>query len=236
MNFTGCLVPGVFPDLEHLWVVLHCAHTCYLTDEPFSRKSKAHRGQINAAGGTQWLTLPVCPEDKKKPLCEVRLDSAENWPDIFLKMLQINYGNSRYFDFYQPELTSDFRHASGLTHLLEVIQFLNSRLFCYLELEELLKSKTSFITTAAFNELMLEKKQTESPKVVIESRGQFYRKPGNTSLFTISQAAFRHPVYRQVTDTFSPGCCLLDLLFQYGPYSFEVFDVLAATAFEPVSH
>jgi hypothetical protein len=38
--------------------------------------------------------------------------------------------------------------------------------------------------------------------------------------------SFRHPEYRQHFDGFEPGCCLLDLLFQYGPESFRVTDNL----------
>lgn len=222
----GCLTPSILPDLEHLWVILTCEHTYYLTDEPFSRKSRAHRGQINTAAGAQWLTLPIRPDDKKKPLYEVRPDASENWPDLFLKVLQTNYGNSRYFDFYQPEIESDLRFAAGLDRLIDIIPFLNNRLFCYLELENIVKTKTSYVLTAAFNDKMEQHSGVEPSTVIIESRGQFYRKPGNTRLFTIRQADLRHPVYRQLTNEFRPGCCLLDLLFQYGPYSFEVLDQL----------
>ncbi|MCC5934361.1 MAG: WbqC family protein [Balneolales bacterium] len=222
----GCLVPALFPDLEHLSVILNTQHTYYLTDEPFSRKSKAHRALIRTVNSTQWLTLPVEPADKKKPLSQVRIKSEAGWPAFFLKALQTSYGNSRYFDFYQPEIESDLNHAAQLPSLTAAIQYLNMRLFCYLEAGTFWQDKTSWINTREFDLIKANQAAACTPALLIEQRGSYYRKPGRTDGIQIHEAAFALPVYRQITDDFHPSCCLLDVLFQYGPYSYQVVDQL----------
>jgi len=37
---------------------------------------------------------------------------------------------------------------------------------------------------------------------------------------------FEHPVYHQHFEGFEPWCCLLDVLFQFGPESFRIIDKL----------
>lgn len=222
----GCLVPALYPDLEFMSVVINTSQTFCLTDEVFSRKSKAHRALIRCVSGTQWLTLPVLPSDKKKPLNEVRAGADTNWPEFFMKALQTSYGNSRYFDFYQPEIMADLMHAASLTLLSDITNHLNTRLFCYLEAEPLIHGKITMLSTEAFNRFMEGQAEFGKPSVVIEQRGSYYRKPGDTSRLRITEASFEHPVYEQRHDGFQPGCSLLDLLFQYGPYSYQILEKL----------
>ena len=41
-----------------------------------------------------------------------------------------------------------------------------------------------------------------------------------------SQLQLDHPQYHQHFEGFEPGCCLLDVLFQFGPESFRITDQL----------
>lgn len=41
-----------------------------------------------------------------------------------------------------------------------------------------------------------------------------------------SEPDFEHPEYRQHFDGFEPQCCILDVLFQFGPESFKITDKL----------
>jgi len=221
---TGCFVPSVFPDLLHLAVLLHGDQSFYLIDEPFSRKSLAHRALIRNPAGTQWLTLPIRTEDRKKPLKDVRLDQSQPWNKHIMKVLMTSYGNSVYFDFYEPEIRADLEQAAGFKHLWDVIQFLNLRLFRYLELGNILSDKVMAVDTKTFNQTIKVQQKTQPVQLWIEPRGRYYRKLGNVGSASVSEPAFSLPVYHQHFTGFEPGCCLLDILFQYGPLTFQIFD------------
>ncbi|AXI99798.1 WbqC-like protein family protein [Cyclonatronum proteinivorum] len=222
----GCLMPALIPDLEHLFVVLNAAHTYYLTNEPFSRKGKAHRAQIRSASQSQWLTLPVLSEDKKKPIRHVRINQNINWPEAFMKVLQVNYGNSRFYDFYQPEIRADFEHAAGLTYLTDIIFYLNERISRYLEITSLLENRISRVSTAGFQEQLKTHHSNNEPLIQIEQRGSYYRKIDSCGYGLIREVDFEHPIYRQPWGDFFAGCSVLDLLFQYGPYSYQIIGKL----------
>jgi hypothetical protein len=55
-----------------------------------------------------------------------------------------------------------------------------------------------------------------------EQNARHYQRQGKNKV----DMDFTHPVYRQHFEGFEPDCCLLDLLFQYGPESFRIIDEL----------
>jgi len=67
-------------------------------------------------------------------------------------------------------------------------------------------------------EKMMEK--MDAKKYYQEHDARHYQRQGKTK----SDLSFKHPAYRQHFDGFEPYCCILDLLFQYGPESFRVID------------
>jgi len=219
---TACLVPALIPDLWHLAAIMKAEKTILLKDEPFSRKSQAHRILLRNVQGTQWFTMPIHPDDRKKPLNQVRVDQTMKWHEQLMKVLRTSYGNSIYFDFYEPEIDADLQKAAESEFLYDVILHLNKRIYRYLELEDLIEKKTEHASTTAFNEAV--KDAGSQHEVWIEERGSYYRKLGDVGRARIKQPKFNLPEYRQHFEGFEPGCCLLDLLFQYGPMSFEITD------------
>lgn len=221
----ACLVPSLIPDLWYLAAVMNANRTVFLKDEAFSRKSQFHRILLRNAQGTQWFTMPVHPDDRKKPLSEVRIDNV-NWQKELMKVLRTNYGNSIFYDFYEPEIEADLQAAAVSGLMYDAVLTLNKRIFRYLEIGELMEAKTSHITTAEFSRSL--EKSVDQDEIWIEPRGSYYRKIVDTKGAVIKSPNFSLPEYRQHFNGFHPGCCLLDLLFQKGPASFEVIDKLKA--------
>ena len=110
---VALLYPAYLPDLYYLACIMQADRTILLDTEPFSRKSRVHRGKIRTPEGFQWLNIPILTEDKKKPLQEVRMDHSSGWAASHLRALEYNYRNSIYFDFYEPELRADLEQAAG---------------------------------------------------------------------------------------------------------------------------
>jgi len=190
--------------------------------ETWSRKSRTHRAKIRTPEGTQYINIPVVTEDRNKPIRNVRIDHSEKWIEPLLRSLEFNYRNSVYFDFYEPEIKADFEAAESYSLLLEFVMFIRKRIFQFLELENL----PEFLLSSQVDEYDSDPdhlaKNLNASEYFQEPVARHYQRRGKNR----SKLQFEHPVYRQHFDGFEPDCCLLDLLFQYGPESFRVIDDL----------
>lgn len=212
----------MIPTLHDLAIILHSDRVVLQDTEKWSRKSRVHRAKIRIPEGTQYLNIPVVTEDRDKPIHDVRIDHSEDWIEPLLRSLEFNYRNSVYFDFYEPEIRSDFGSAKEHEYLLHFNLFLRSRIFRFLELENL----PEFILASDLDEYDSDPdklaKNMNADQYFQEPGARHYQRQGRKQ--TIIN--FKHPEYRQHFDGFEPDCCLLDLLFQYGPESFRLIDKL----------
>lgn len=216
------LQPTLIPSLPDLSVILKSDFVVLQDAEVWSRKGRLHRAKIRTPDGTQYINIPVRTDDRDKLIREVRIDHSEKWIEPLLRSLEYNYRNSVYYDFYEPEIRSDFESATEYDFLLDFNLYLRGRIFRFLELDRL----PEMILSSKL------KKYNSNPDQLAEnlSADEYYQEPGARHYQrqgkNRSKLTFKHPVYRQHFDGFEPDCCLLDLLFQYGPESFRVIDDL----------
>ncbi len=216
------LQPTLIPDLSDIAVMLAADIVVIQDSEKWSRKGRSHRAVIRTPEGTQYLNVPVRTEDRKKEIRHVRIDHSENWIDPMLRAIEFNYRNSIYYDFYEPEIRTDIESGADFECLLPFSQYLEKRLFQFLEIE--------FTADRLYSSEM--ENYHSNPDKLAGSLGadifyqelgaRHYQRQGKNR----NDLPFTHPEYRQHFDGFEPGCCLLDLLFQYGPESFKVLDQL----------
>lgn len=222
------LQPVFIPNLADLGAILH-SDTLLLDDlEIWSRKGRTHRALIRTPEGTAYITVPVVTEDKRKSIGEVRIDQSRDWTVPLMRSLEYNYRNSVYFDFYEPEIRADLELGREYEFLVPFSLHLRKRIFRFLELtglpEMLLASET-----AAFDPDPDKTARTFGAKEYTQEHGaRHYQRQGQGELKRTIQ--FNHPRYRQHFDGFEPYCCLLDLLFQYGPESFRITDRISETS------
>ncbi len=221
-HILSILQPVLIPDLHDLAAIL-ASHTVVLQDtERWSRKGRVHRAKIRTPDGTQYLNVPVRTEDRKKAIREVRIDHFQPWIPGLLRAIEFNYRNSVYYDFYEPEIRADFLSARDEEFLLPFVLNLRKRLFQFLEAE----ITADIILASSLPEYDPDPdrltKKLNADIYYQEQNARHYQRQGKHK----SELHFRHPVYRQHFDGFEPDCCLLDLLFQYGPESFRVTDEL----------
>lgn len=216
------LFPTVIPTLHDLAIMFQSDLVVLQDLETWSRKSRVHRAKIRTPEGTQYINIPIVTEDRDEPIKEVRIDHAEDWIEPLLRSLEFNYRNSVYFDFYEPEIRSDFESAAEFDYLLDFNLYLRGRLFRFLELENLPKT----VLASDLNEYDSDPdqlaKNLNADQYFQEPGARHYQRQGKNN----SKMKFKHPEYRQHFDGFEPDCCLLDLLLQYGPESFRVIDKL----------
>ena len=216
------LQPVMIPELHDLAVMKYVDLIILDDNAIWSRKGRVHRAKIRTPDGIQYIHIPIHSDDRKKPLHQVRIDHSENWIHQILRSLEYNYRNSIYYDFYEPEIIADFKSGSGYEYLLPFVLFLRKRLFQFLNLEfnaefVFASDMANFDPDPDQLSLNLNVKQYFQ-----EPESRHYQRQGTGKRRVELQ--FKHPVYRQHFEDFEPGCCLLDLLFQYGPESYLILE------------
>jgi len=214
------LQPAFIPDLHDLAVMMATEIVVLQDSEQWSRKGRTHRALIRTPEGTQYLSVPVKTEDRKKEIRDVRIDHTENWIELILRTLKYNYSNSVYYDFYEPEIRADFESGSEFEFLLTFTIHIRKRIFKYLEIQPYAEFLFSSEMSSYHSDPDRLAETLKSEVYYQEHDARHYQRQGRLK----SEHPFEHPQYRQHFDGFEPYCCLLDLLFQYGPESFKVID------------
>lgn len=221
------LQPVMLPELHDLAVMFHSDLIVIQDSEIWSRKGRVHRAKIRTPDGTQYIHIPIHTGDRKKPIRQVRIDHSENWIKQIQLSLEYNYRNSVYYDFYEPEIRADFESGSEYKYVLPFILFLRNRIFQFLNVN----FEAEFIYASNLNNYDSDPNQLcrnlNMKCYFQEPRSRHYQRQGTGP--ERSELPFEHPVYRQHYSGFEPECCLLDLLFQYGPESYQILDQIGSS-------
>lgn len=216
------LQPVLIPDLCDLALMYQADKIILHESERWSRKGRTHRARIRTPDGTDYLSIPILKSDRKKPICEVRIDQSRDWFTPLWRTLEFNYRNSIYFEFYEPEIHADFSEGLHFEYLIDFSAHLRKRLFRYLEIS----LQADICLTSQMEEYTSEPdllaSRLHAEVYYQEHNSRHYMRQGNEREWP----DFTHPVYRQHFEGFEPFCCLYDLLFQYGPESFQILDRL----------
>lgn len=217
------LQPVFIPDLHDLAVMMAADMIVLQDSETWSRKGRTHRAKIRTPEGTQYLNIPVRTEDRDQPINSVRIDHNEEWIEPLLRSIEFNYRNSVYYDFYEPEIRADFESAADYEYLLPLVLFIRKRIFQFLEVEINVETVFSSKLKTYNPDPDQTAKNLQADVYYQEPGARHYQRQGKNK----SRLSFKHPQYRQHFEGFEPYCCLLDLLFQYGPESFRVIERLS---------
>lgn len=214
------IFPQFAPNLYDLSVMLQADCVVLQDTERWSRKSRVHRALIRSPEGTQWINIPILTEDRKKPIREVRIDHEQEWVTPLLRSIEYNYRNSIYFDFYEPEIRADFESASDYPLLLDFVLFIQERLLGFMEIDLSYRLASNIDRYSSDPDLFAKKMGADT--LFQEHDSRHYQRQAKHR----SEPEFEHPSYHQHFESFEPWCCILDLLFQFGPESFRIVDSL----------
>jgi hypothetical protein len=216
------LLPQFAPNLYDLASMLQADRIILQNTERWSRKSRVHRAQIRTPppGGTHWINIPIKTEDRKKPVNQVRIDHGEDWINPLLRSIEYNYRNSIYYDFYEPEIKADWESAAEYEYLQPFILYIQKRLFRFMDLsvEYTLAGELDDYTS---NPNAFAKKLNANI-LFQEHDSRHYQRQARNKIDPV----FTHPTYHQHFEGFEPWCCILDILFQFGPETFRIIDEL----------
>ncbi|WP_440999757.1 WbqC family protein [Fodinibius sp. SL11] len=214
------LTPQFAPNLYDLSIMLQANRVILQDVERWSRKSRTHRAQIRTPEGTQWINIPIRTEDRKKAIKDVRMDHSEDWVSPLLRTLDYNYRNSIYYDFYEPEIKADWESAYDYTYLMKFMLYIQKRLFRFMDIN-IDYEMASTLPEYNSNPNLLSRK-LGADTLYQEHDSRHYLRQAEQK----STPDFEHPEYHQHFEGFEPWCCILDVLFQFGPESFRITDQL----------
>lgn len=214
------LTPQFAPNLYDLAAMLQADRVILQDVERWSRKSRIHRAQIRTPEGTQWINIPVRTDDRKKAVKDVRIDHSQDWITPLLRTLEYNYRNSIYYDFYEPEINADFQSAADYTFLMDFVLYIQQRLFSFMDMNINYELASNLPDYTSDPDLLAKKLNADTLYQEYDSR--HYRRQAAEK----SELDFDHPEYHQHFEGFEPWCCILDVLFQFGPESFRITDQL----------
>ncbi len=214
------LTPQFAPNLYDLTIMLQADRIILQDVERWSRKSRIHRAQIRTPEGTQWINIPVRTEDRKKAIKDVRIDHSEEWVTPLLRTLEYNYRNSIYYDFYEPEIKADWESAYDYTYLMEFMLYIQKRLFSFMDITIDYELASELLEYNSNLDVLMKKLGADALFQEHDSR-HYLRQAEHKS-----EPDFEHPQYHQHFENFEPWCCILDVLFQFGPESFRITDQL----------
>jgi hypothetical protein len=215
------LTPQLAPNLYDLAAMLRADRIILQDVEQWSRKSRIHRAQIRTPEGTQWINIPLRTEDRKKAIKDVRMDHSEDWVTPLLRTIEYNYRNSIYYDFYEPEIKADFQSAYDYTYLMEFVLFIQRRLLQFIELTVDYELASTLSEYSSDPDKLADR--LGANELIQEHDSRHYLRQAEHHE---SQLQIDHPKYHQHFEGFESGCCMLDLLFQFGPESFRITDQL----------
>lgn len=212
------LQPQFAPNLYDLSAMLNADLVVWNDLEQWSRKGRTHRAAIKGEQGLQWVNIPIRTEDKKKSLSEVRIEHSEDWIDPFWNALHHNYSEATWYDFFAEELEFEIRKATEFDKLIDFNIYFFDRLQHFLEFRIEYKLAS---TIPKFN---------PNPDIFIKKMGadilfQEHDSKNYQWLSDHTKPVFEdklHPGYKQLGESFLPGCSVLDLLFNKGKESFSV--------------
>ncbi len=215
------LTPQFAPNLYDLAAMLQADQIILQDVERWSRKSRIHRAQIRTPEGTQWINIPIRTEDRKKAVKDVCMDHSEDWVTPLLRTLKYNYRNSIYYDFYEPEIEADWQSAYNYTYLMDFILYIQKRLFRFMDISIDYVFASNLSDYDSNPDLLAQRLGANT--LFQEHDSRHYQRQAEQN----SDPDFEHPKYHQHFEGFEPWCCILDVLFQFGPESFRITDQLS---------
>lgn len=214
------ILPQFAPNLYDLAAMLRADQIILQDTEQWSRKSRVHRAQIRTPEGTQWINIPIKTEDRKKPINRLRIDHSEDWITPLLRSIEYNYRNSIYYDFYEPEIKADWESAADFEYLQPFILFIQQRLLRFMDIRVDYTLASELEDYTSDPDALAQ--QMNADVLFQEHDSRHYQRQAKMKI----DPDFKHPTYHQHFDRFEPWCCILDVLFQFGPESFRIIDKL----------
>ena len=195
------------------------------------RQSYQNRVRVKTGEGARWITVPVVQESRDERIVDKRVDNSRDgrfrWGRKMFLTLKYAYQSAPHFRAHETAL-SEILDAQW-----ESLSALNHRLIDYcreaLEIRTPIVKSSGLAIGGAKSEMVLNMCREVGADVYLAgsgaSRGYLDVPAFERAGIRVAWQDFDHPTYRQypACDSFVERLSALDLLFNCGPQSAEVF-------------
>lgn len=220
----GIHQPNFLPWLGYLYKIWKSDIFVFLDNVQYTKNSFINRNKIKTSLGSMWLTIPVSFKfgDLIK---EVRISDKVDWRKKHLKTLEMNYKKARYF-------SEVFKLIKSVYYLKKWNYLIDLNIEIIKNISTFMNLDTKYIKASALN---LEGESTELLVSIIKKlKGNIYlsgfggKKYQEEELFKkngiiLVYYDFIHPFYEQLWGNFIPNLSIIDLVFNYGSKSIDIF-------------
>jgi len=216
--------PVYLPWLGLFHKIFMAEEFCLFDIAQYQKRDYNNRNQIKTQDGIQWLSVPVESKNHfEKKICDIKIVN-NGWDRKHCKSIYFAYKKSKYLDLYFGSLEGIIiKKHKFLTDLnLELLKFF---LNC-LELETSIKKASDYNFEGSKSELVLDMcLKLGAKKYIFGSQGRNYanEKSFHENNIEVAFQEYKHPKYNQLYGEFVSNLSIIDLLFNEGPQSKNIF-------------
>jgi len=224
MSSIAILQPSYLPWLGFFDQVRAVDSFVYYDSVPFDKNGWRNRNKIKTASGFEWLTVPVRKNDSLQVLRDTKIALEHNWSRKHLETLGQAYAKAPYRDFYLPSIKEII--LAGHDSLVDLIYDLNNKIFEWLEIEtRVLRSSDLELEGDRNQRLVGICTQLSATNYFSGDSAENYldTKVFASNSIQVKWQKYVHPTYRQLHGPFISHLSIIDLLFNEGPASKDVY-------------
>ncbi len=218
--------PNFLPWIGYFYKIYKSDVFVILDDVQYSKNSFTNRNRIKTSQGNQWITLPVIKSGNFGQLIsECIIFNHEKTIQKLIKTIEQNYKKAPYYNKHSNTIKSILTSTGD--NLCEI----NIKLIKYFVKE--LRIETKIICSSEFKisnecstERLIQICQRLGGKTYLSGKGgdnyqdiEMYKNANIDLIYS----DFSHPIYPQLWQGFIPGMSIIDLLFNCGEESKNLF-------------
>ena len=225
MTIVAILQPSYLPWLGFFDQVRAVDIFVYYDSVQFDKNGWRNRNKIKTASGAEWLTVPVKRAHHSiQAIQDTEIAIEHGWGRKHLKTLIEAYAKAPYRDLYLPSLQDII--CKKHTKLVDLIYELNTKIFEWLEIDTKIVRSSDLVAEGDRNERLINIcRQIGATNYFSGNSAHNYLDTPSFSAagIQVTWQEYSHPIYRQLHGEFLSHLSIVDLLFNEGPRSKEIY-------------
>jgi len=218
--------PAYLPWLGYLERIYLSDLHVILDHVPDGKKSMVNRNKIRTREGWNWLTIPIKSKNRYSgiPIKDLEINNESDWKTNHWKSIQGSYAKSNFFHNYSKYIEQIYNQE--YIFLKDINEKLTELLLKNFSINTPLIKSSSLNIKSTKSQLILDICKHFDTQIYIS--GPFGRDYLDMDKFNDAQIKiffhdYKHPKYIQNFDGFESYMSSLDLLFNCGDESYNIF-------------
>ena len=215
--------PQYFPWLGYFDKMYDADIFVLLDTVQFKKNEWQNRNKIKTKTGWQWITVPVKHRFGQR-ICDVEICQDRNWRKKHLNAFFINYKKAMFFEKYWYVFDEIFNKEWQKLSTLNIHIIKKIKNILNINTPLIIASQMGDFPDEPDERIIKIVQKFKSNNYLAGSGGKVYmnlEKYRDAGINVIFQD-YKHPVYQQVYDSYTPNLSIIDLILNYGNRSLEI--------------